>query len=119
MRSTNEWIGKTDDSRPPPSVRLRIFARHNGKCHISGRQIRPGEAWEAEHIIALCNGGENRESNMAPALVKPHKVKTAADRRQKSKADKKQMANLGIRKRRRTIPGRRFDGTAIPSRWVG
>jgi hypothetical protein len=43
-----------------------------------------GEAWECDHVIALKNGGENRESNLAPALVAPHKKKTKADVKEKS-----------------------------------
>ncbi len=114
-RSTKEWVGKTDDSMPPPSVRLRIFLTHNGRCHISGREIRPGERWDCEHIVALSLGGENRESNLAPALVQHHREKTKADRKLKARSDKKIAMNYGLKKRKRTIPGRRFDGTPIPS----
>lgn len=118
MRSVPEWKGKTDDTPVPPRVRARIFIRCNGICHLSGRKIMTGEKWELEHIQALSLGGEHREFNMAPALVKPHKVKTAQDRKQKAKNDRVRARHLGIRKRRRTIPGRKFDGTPIPSRWV-
>lgn len=99
MRSTPEWIGKTDNTPPPPRVRQRIFDRYNGRCYLSGRQIRPGDKWECEHILALCNGGENRESNLAPALVAPHKTKTKRDRKTKSKNDRVRKRHLGIRKR--------------------
>jgi 5-methylcytosine-specific restriction endonuclease McrA len=119
MRSVEEWIGKNDDTPVPPRVRLRIFDRDNGRCHLSGRKIRVGEKWELEHIVALCNGGEHRETNLAPALVKPHKAKTAQDRKIKAKDDRVRKKNSGIKRRRRTIPGRKFDGTPIPSRWVG
>jgi 5-methylcytosine-specific restriction enzyme A len=40
-RSVPEWIGKTDDIRPPEHVRLRIFMAHGGVCHIAKGQI-PG-----------------------------------------------------------------------------
>lgn len=99
MRSVDEWIGATDDTPAPPRVRLRVFERHDGICHLSGRKIRPGEKWELEHIKALCNGGENRESNLAPALVAEHKTKTAADRRQKARTDRIRKRHLGIKKR--------------------
>lgn len=98
MRSVDEWIGKTDDTPVPPRVRARVFIRHDGKCHLSGRKIRPGEKWELEHIQALSLGGEHRESNMAPALVAAHKVKTKADRRAKAKNDRVRKRHLGIRK---------------------
>lgn len=118
MRTVEEWIGKTDDTAVPPRVRLRIFERDLGVCHLSGRKIRPGEQWELEHKTALCNGGEHRESNLAPALAQPHKDKTKEDRALKAKNDRVRKRHLGIRGKRRTIPGRKFDGTPIPSRWV-
>lgn len=98
-RSTQEWIGKTDDTRAPPRVRLRVFERDNGICHISGTPIRAGQKWELEHKIALCNGGENRESNLAPALVKPHKEKSARDVAEKKIVARKRKKDLGIRAR--------------------
>lgn len=97
-RAVKEWIGKTDDARVPPRVRLRVFTARDGICHISGRKIAAGEPWELEHIVALCNGGQHRESNLAPALVAPHKLKTAADRAEKKIIDRKRKKHLGIRK---------------------
>jgi 5-methylcytosine-specific restriction endonuclease McrA len=97
-RSTNEWIGKHDDAAIPPRVRLRVFERHAGICHISRRRIRAGEPWDCDHIVALCNGGEHRESNLAPALKALHKAKTAADIAEKSRVYRKRAAHLGIRK---------------------
>ena len=78
-RTVTEWIGKNDDTRAPPRVRARVFEREGGICHLSKRKIMPGEAWELDHKIALINGGENRESNLFPALVGPHKAKTRED----------------------------------------
>lgn len=83
-RQVPEWIGRTPDSRPPPRVRLRIFQREDGRCYLSGRKIAPGDAWELEHKIAIINGGENRESNLFPALKDKHKEKTKADLAEKS-----------------------------------
>lgn len=99
-RSVPEWIGKTPDTPAPPRVRLRVFERHNGVCHLSKRKIMPGEKWELEHIVAIINGGENRESNLAPALVDPHKVKTAADMAQKSKNYRVRAKHNGVELRR-------------------
>ncbi|RZN19497.1 hypothetical protein [Bradyrhizobium sp. Leo121] len=56
MRSTQEWIGKTDDAKVPDYVRLRVFNRHNGVCYLSGRKITAADDWDLEHILALCNG---------------------------------------------------------------
>lgn len=105
-RSVKEWIGKSSDTPIPPRVRLRVFQTHNGICHISGRKIRPGEPWDAEHIIALINGGENRESNLAPALRDKHRSKTVEDVAIKAKTARVKMALYGIKRRKnKPMPG--------------
>ena len=118
-RDLPEWIGATPDSRVPDHVRVRIFDRHKGICHIAKRKIRAGEPWQVEHVIAIINGGDNRESNLAPALSDKHKLKTARDVAEKSRIYRKRKKHLGLRGRRRTIPGRKFDGTPIQSRIIG
>ncbi len=112
-RSTQEWIGKTDDAKIPPRVRLRVFERNGGICHISGRRIRAGEVWECDHIVALINGGEHRESNLAPALVAAHKSKTKLDVAQKARNTKKRQKYLGIKKPRTMTRWRRFNGDIV------
>jgi 5-methylcytosine-specific restriction protein A len=119
VRSVPEWIGKTDDAPFPPRVRLRIFERDKGVCQCGcGIQIRPGDKWQTDHKIALVNGGENRESNGRTILTEHHKGKTAEDVAEKSRTYRVKARHLGIKKRRRTIPGRRFNGDPIPARWV-
>lgn len=98
-RSTDEWIGKTDDTPIPPRVKLRVFERHHGICHLSGRRISAGEPWECDHVVALVNGGENRESNLAPALADKHREKTKDDVAEKSRVRRKQSRNLGIKRK--------------------
>ena len=111
-RSVPEWIGATPDTAIPPRVRLRVFEAHGGVCHISGRKIRAGEKWEADHVIALINGGENREANLAPALSDKHKAKTAADVRQKADVARKRQKHLGIKTDSgRKLQSRGFDKT--------
>jgi len=102
-------------------VRLRIFERHQGVCHLSGRKIMAGELWDLDHIVALCNGGQHRESNLAPALKDKHREKTKEDVAEKSQTYRKRTAHLGIKpKKGRPIPGskrsgfrRKFDGTVV------
>lgn len=96
MRAVEEWIGKTDDQKVPPRVRLRIFERENGTCHISGRKIGPGEKWQLEHKQALILGGQHRETNLFPALVDPHKEKTATEMKVKAKTDAVRKKHIGI-----------------------
>lgn len=112
-RSVPEWIGRTPDTPAPPRVRLRVFEKHHGICYLSGRKIMPGDAWQLEHQLAIINGGENRESNMAPALVEPHKVKTADDMKQKAKNDRVRKRHIGIKKPRTIRSWRKFDGTIV------
>lgn len=113
MRRVPEWIGKTPDSKVPDRVRQRIFEREGRRCHLSGRMIREGEPWDLDHVTALINGGEHRESNLKPALRDKHREKTALDVREKSIIARKQKRASGIRKPRTIRAWRRFDGTPV------
>jgi 5-methylcytosine-specific restriction protein A len=116
-RSTEEWIGKTDDTPIPPRVKLRVFERHNGVCHLSGRKIRAGEPWDCDHVVALINGGQNRENNLAPALRDKHREKTARDVAEKARIASKKAAHLGIKPKGRSLTHptlkRTFDGRVV------
>lgn len=112
-RSLPEWIGSSPDVKIPPRVRARVFETHHGICHLSKRRIRAGEAWECDHIVALCNGGEHRESNLAPALGEPHKVKTKADVREKAKVARIRKRHIGIKKPRTIRVWRKFSGEIV------
>lgn len=113
MREVEEWIGKHDDQSIPPRVRLRVFNRYAGVCYLSGRKITPSDKWEIEHIKALCNGGEHRESNFAPVLADKHKEKTKADVAEKSKVARIRAKHLGLHKRNgRKIQSRGFERRA-------
>lgn len=112
-REVPEWVGKDDNAAIPPRVRLRIFLRAGGICHLSGRAIRPSDKWDCDHIVALINGGEHREFNLAPALTDFHKVKTAADVKQKAKNDRVRKRHLGIKKPRTIRAWRKFNGEVV------
>lgn len=115
MREVPEWIGKTPDTPIPPRVRDRVFQRHQGRCYLSGRKIAAGEPWDVEHVIAICNGGENRESNLAPALRDKHREKTARDVDTKSKTYRMRAKNNGTwPKSKRPLRSRGFE----PSRGI-
>lgn len=120
MRSVPEWVGPSDDAAIPSRVKLRIFERCEGRCHISGRKIMPGEPYDFDHIVALVNGGRHAEFNLAPALRDKHKEKTAADVAEKAMVYRKKAKHLGVRKPSRPMPGsrasgisKRFDGTVV------
>lgn len=92
-RAVKEWVGKTPDSAVPTGVKLRVFARYQGRCYLSGLKIKQGDVWEVEHIKPIRSAlpGEphlNRESNLAPALKAPHAEKTAKENSDGAKADR-------------------------------
>lgn len=99
-RALPEWIGKTSDTAIPPHVRLRIFQRYKGVCPKCTRKMRRNE-WECDHIKALVNGGENRETNLWPLCASPcHSDKTKADVAEKSRVYKRAASHVGIETRR-------------------
>jgi 5-methylcytosine-specific restriction protein A len=83
-RTVSEWIGKSDDHRAPGSVRDRILKREPC-CHLCSLPIDGTKKWDLDHVVALINGGENRESNLRPAHRKCHVEKTARDVAEKAK----------------------------------
>lgn len=119
-RSLPEWIGKTPDTKVPDRVRLRVFSAFDGVCQLTGIKIRPGDAWECDHITPLIQGGENRESNLQPALVKAHRRKTAGEVAQKAKDARVKKKHIGVYQSKNPLRGgrgdkwkRRIDGTAV------
>lgn len=113
-RSVDEWIGKDDDTVPPPRVRLRVFEAHDGRCYICTRKISAGEYWQADHVQALSNGGPNRESNLKPACRNCCYGKTAVDIAEKSKIYQKRSKHLGIMKAKPLSKWKRkVDGTTV------
>lgn len=106
-RSVEEWIGASPDSAIPKRVRLRVFERCGGRCHISGIKIQPGDKWDMDHVIPLVLGGENRELNLAPALSTEHRKKTAADVAQKSKERRVRAKHIGLHKPKAIMAGSR------------
>lgn len=94
-RTVKEWRADTDDQRAPPRVRARIFDREGGKCHLCGQPII-GKKWALDHVKALINGGENRETNLAPVHIACHAEKTAQDVAEKARIAAKRRKHIGI-----------------------
>lgn len=117
MRSVDEWIGATDDTAIPPRVKIRVFDRFNGCCAKCGLPIVGKLRPAFDHIIALVNGGANKESNIQLLCSECHGGKTRADVQIKAKTYKKRLSHLGL-KNKHKIPGskgsglrRRMDGS--------
>jgi len=113
-RKVKEWIGKTDDTMPPPSVRLRIFEQHGGRCRLTGKKILAGDKWDLDHIVPLADGGENRESNLAPVLHFAHQQKTTKENKTRAKAKRNAIKHFGMTpKKPKSRFKRRMDGTVV------
>ena len=117
-RSTAEWIAKHDDQAIPPRVKLRIFERDGGKCHICELAIKTGETWDADHVIALVNGGRHAETNLAPAHKHCHVSKNVIDVKTKAKIARVKKKDIGITKPKGTIPQRGFPTVEKPKRGI-
>lgn len=110
-RSVPEWIGASPDEDVPQRVRVRVWNRADGYCQGCTRKIDAGKRWVADHIVAIINGGENREKNLQLLCDWcDRKVKTPADVAEKSRVYRKRSKHLGIRKSSRPIPGSKASG---------
>lgn len=112
MREVPEWIGKTDDAAVPARVQVRVFQKFGGICPKCNRKLSQINSWQCDHIIALVNGGQNRESNLQPLCTSPcHSQKTKADVAEKAVTARVRAKHLGIKKPRTITRWRRFDGS--------
>jgi 5-methylcytosine-specific restriction endonuclease McrA len=76
-----EWVGKTPEAMPGQTVLLRLYAKQNGICACGcGQSMNLNrDKVDCDHVIALIDGGENRESNLQLLLNACHKVKTGKE----------------------------------------
>ena len=118
VRTVSEWIGKSDDHRAPGSVRDRIMERDKRICHLCQSEIQVGQKWDLDHVTALINGGENRESNLKPAHRKCLVEKTALDVAEKAKVAAVRKKHLGITRPKQTIQSPGFQKSAKPKKAV-
>jgi 5-methylcytosine-specific restriction protein A len=114
MRTVKEWIGASDDTKAPPRVRQRVFDREGGKCHICQLKIE-NKKWALDHVQALINGGENRETNLRPVHVKCHAEKTAEDVRLKAKVAQVRGKHTGAIRPKQTIKSAGFPKASKPA----
>ena len=85
-RSSSVWHSDNHDADIPQRVRLRLFEASGGRCASCGRKLGPGDKWQADHIIALVNGGEHSEANLQVLCDWCHKAKSRKDVAIKSKS---------------------------------
>lgn len=95
-----------------PSRRLRIFEAHSGACCLCGQKIDGvREKWTVEHIRALGLGGEDEDSNCAPAHETCRREKDKTDVAMIAKAKAMKRAHIGIKKDGPKIKGQPFPKT--------
>ena len=97
-------------------ARVRVFDSYGGICHICRFRIQVGQAWDCEHIKPLWLGGEDTETNMAPAHKVCHRTKSADESPQRAKSNRVRAKHLGIKKRSGFRGWRKFDGTPVYAR---
>jgi len=118
-RAVPEWVGKTPDTPVPDRVYDRVWERCNGHCKQCTRAIRPGDLHHVDHIKALANGGQNRESNLQILCGWCHQGKTREDVAVKAKNYQRRKRHRGIKKRSSFQTNRggkfkqRIDGTVV------
>lgn len=96
-RKRPEWIGKTPDAAPPSWVKSRVLAAQGDCCANCGNAFSARLLPEFDHITALINLGENRESNLQALCGPCHGQKTAADVALKAKVARVRGNHLGIK----------------------
>lgn len=96
-REVDEWIGATPDTKIPERVQQRVLERFGWKCYKTNIDLRNGAPYQIDHIVAICNGGQNRESNLAPIWEKLHPSKTQVDVNEKNAMDRRIRHHNGIR----------------------
>lgn len=74
---------KRKRGRAAVSDRARIMRRDCGVCQICKREGRLTPALEVDHIVALCNGGDDSDENKQALCLACHEAKTRADLGQK------------------------------------
>jgi len=110
-RAVPEWVADHPDQEIPKRVKLRIWERCDGRCHLSGLKIDAlRDEFDYEHIKRLADGGEHRELNIALALRDKHRKKTGAENSAGAKADRIRLKHSGKwPKTKRPLKGRGFE----------
>lgn len=117
MRTVDEWIGRTDNTPPPPRVKDRIRDRQGNRCKLTGAELGSDEVVEYDHIVPLWLGGANRESNLQAVTKDAHKRKTANEAKVRAKCNRTRKKHRGIARQKASMSDLRYkrlmDGTVV------
>jgi len=89
--------------------RVEVFMSTDGRCYVCGQKLR-GDAWEAEHPLALALGGSDEISSLRPICRPCHKPKTAADKAAIGKCKRIRDRHIGAKRSKCPMPGSRESG---------
>jgi 5-methylcytosine-specific restriction enzyme A len=85
--------------------RLALFLAAKGQCQACRWHLRPGTAWEVDHIIPLGLGGRDEVSNLQVLCVPCHSGKTRRrDVPAIAKSARARARHLGAVRSRRPMP---------------
>lgn len=97
-----------DQTRFPRTRNQRadFFLARGGRCEVCGSIIRPGDAWDIDHIVPKELGGSDDWSNLRLILKKCHIEKTKGDQSTIAKSNRQRAGHVGARSKS-TMPGSR------------
>lgn len=113
----------TKRKRITSKMRIEVFERHKGVCHLCSMKVVAGAEWDLSHLIPLAAGGADDESNWLVAHRSCHRVHTATvDIPLVAKVARIRAKHIGAKARSKNpLPGsrasgfkRKMDGTIVP-----
>jgi len=118
VRSVDEWVGRTDDSRVPASVKRRLIRSQLGVCACCCLEFTDKRKPEVHHVESLESGGPNRESNLELWCSLCHGTETKRQTKVRAKVNRILDRRYGFKTPKKPwgIPGlkKKVSGKVVP-----